>query len=93
MKNRALTIIAILLGAFIIGAVIYLVTQKTAQQQIGSYKTGVAYPTSPISMSLWLPSDEKDNIEPIIAEYNKIHPNVSVVVEYSDCLLYTSRCV
>ena len=53
MKNRALTIIAILLGAFIIGAVIYLVTQKTAQQQIGSYKTGVAYPTSPISMSLW----------------------------------------
>lgn len=91
MKNRALTIIAILLGAFIIGAVIYLVTQKTAQQQIGSYKTGVAYPTSPISMSLWLPSDEKDNIEPIIAEYNKIHPNVSVVVEYSDNSQYQAK--
>ena len=91
MKNKALTIIAILLGAFIIGAVIYLVTQKTAQQQIGAYKTGVVYPTSPISMSLWLPSDEKDNIEPIIAEYNKIHPNVSVVVEYSDNAQYQAK--
>lgn len=91
MKNRALTIIAILLGAFIVGAVIYLVTQRTAQEQIGSYQTGVAYPTGPISLSLWLPIDEKDNLEPIIAEYNKIHPNVSIVVEYSDNTQYQTK--
>lgn len=91
MKNRFLVLIAIIMGALIVGALIYLITQKSSQDEIGSYETGVNYPTSPIALKLWLPSDEKDNIEPIIAEYNKIHPNVSVVVEYIENAQYQTR--
>ncbi len=91
MKNRVLSIIAIVLGALIVGSVIYLITQKTQQKQVDSYKTSVNYPTTPIALKLWLPSDEKDNIEPIIAQYNKIHPNVSIVVEYIDNSQYQTK--
>ncbi len=91
MKNRFLTLIVIVMGALIVGALIYLVTQKRSQEEIGSYETGVNYPTSPIALSLWMPLDEKDNIEPIIVEYNKIHPNVAVVPEYIDNSQYQSR--
>ncbi len=79
------------MGALIVGALIYLVTQKRSQDEIGSYETGVNYPTSPIALKLWMPSDEKDNIEPIIVEYNKIHPNVAIVVEYIENAQYQTK--
>ncbi|HMT39699.1 MAG TPA: extracellular solute-binding protein [Candidatus Saccharibacteria bacterium] len=91
MKSRLLTLIAIIMGALIVGALIYLVTQKRSQEEIGSYETGVNYPTSPIALKLWMPSDERDNIEPIILEYNKIHPNVAIVVEYIENAQYQTR--
>jgi len=91
MKSRLLTLIAIIMGALIVGALIYLVTQKRSQEEIGSYETSVNYPTSPIALKLWMPSDERDNIEPIIVEYNKIHPNVAIVVEYIENAQYQTR--
>lgn len=91
MKNRFLVLTAIILGALILGALIYLITQKRSQDTLGSYETGVDYPTSPIALNLWMPADEKDNIEPIISEYNKIHPNVAVVVEYIENSQYQSK--
>ncbi len=93
MKNKYVKIAAIILGAIALMAIIYLLTQKSpfSQDTNSTYKTSVSYPTSPFTISLWLPTEEKGNFDAVIADYKKIHPSANVQVELIESAQYQTR--
>ena len=62
MSNRYLKLIVIILGSAALFMAIYIFTAKPSDQTIGSYRSSVDYPTTPVTLSLWLPAEEKDNL-------------------------------
>lgn len=93
MRNKYLKIAAIILGAIALVAVIFLLTQKSSFTQDGNstYRTSVSYPTSPFTITLWLPSEEKGNFDAVIADYKSIHPGANVQVELIESAQYQTR--
>lgn len=91
MRYKYLKLIAIILAAAIVAVAIVLLTQNRTNQFNSSYKSGVSYPTTPLSLTLWLPSNEKGNFDTIIASYRKLHPNVTIKTEYIETGQYTER--
>ncbi len=93
MKYKYLKLLAVVMAGAIVAMAIYLIT---AQYQIKKdsftdYKTGVTYPTSPITLKLWLPTDEKNNLDSTIDEFRKIHPSVTFETEYIDTASYQAK--
>lgn len=93
MKYRLLKIIAIVLAAAIVALAIFYFTQQyqNREDNYSDYKTGVTYPTSPVNLSMWMPADEKGSIESVIEEFKKIHPSVTINVEYFDTSAYQGK--
>lgn len=93
MRNKYLKLSALILASAALFFAVYIITQKNPQQSIGNYKTSVVYPTTPITMSLWLPSDEADGLNYIVDQYQQIHPNVTVRAEVIDSASYQAKLV
>lgn len=93
MKNKYLKIAAIILGTVVLIVAIFLFTQRAqiSEDAASTYKANVTYPTSPLTLTLWMPSEEKGNLEEVIAEYKKIHPNMNVQVDYIESSAYQAR--
>jgi len=93
MRNKYLKITTIILGAIALMAIIFLLTQKPTllQDSNSTYKANVSYPTTPFTLTLWLPSEEKDSLDTVITEYKKIHPGATVKTEYIDSAQYQTR--
>ena len=90
-RDKYLTLTALILGSLAMFMAIYLITQRPAEDRIENYKTSVVYPTTPITLTLWLPSEEKGNLDSIISNYQSIHPNVTVKTEYTDVTGYQAK--
>ena len=93
MKHRYLKLIALILGGLIVATLIYVVTQSSGifSSPTVEYQSKVQYPTSPITLSYWLPSDESGNLDAILANYKKLHPNVTVNITYIDPASYQTK--
>lgn len=93
MKHRYLKLTALILGGLVIAALIYIVTQSSGifSSPNIEYQSKVQYPTSPITLTYWLPSDESGNLDAVLANYKKLHPNVTVNISYIDPANYQSK--
>ncbi|MBA3678983.1 extracellular solute-binding protein [Candidatus Saccharibacteria bacterium] len=93
MSKKYLKILAIVLATAIVVVIIFLFTQKTQLSLDSSspYKSSVTYPTSPLTLSLWLPTEEQGNFEVTVAEYKKLHTTVDVQVTYIDSATYQTK--
>ncbi len=93
MKHRYLKLTALILGGLVIAALIYILTQSSnifSSPNI-EYQSKVQYPTTPITLTYWLPSDEAGNLDAVLANYKKLHPNVTVNITYIDPAGYQSK--
>lgn len=95
MQNKYLKLAALLLGTAVIVVIIFLITQRTqlGQDAASTYKANVSYPTTPLTLTLWLPSEEKGNFDEVAAEYRKIHPSVTVDITYIEADAYQARLI
>lgn len=95
MKYKYLKLITITLAGIIAALSIYLLTQQYQKREdnFSDYKTGVSYPTNPITLQMWLPSDEKHNFESTIDEFRKIHPSVTFDIKYFDVANYQNKLI
>lgn len=91
MRNRYIKLLALIISSIALFFAIYIITQKPYNTNLSDYKTSVVYPTTPVSLSLWLPSDEKGNLDFIVDQYQNVHPNVKVSIEYVDINNYQAR--
>jgi len=93
MKHRYLKLIALILGGLIIAVVIYIFTQNSSlfSGVTPDYQSNVQYPTTPITLTYWLPTDETGYLEPIVTNYRKLHPNVTVDIHYIDPAVYQTQ--
>ncbi|MFO0862125.1 MAG: extracellular solute-binding protein [Candidatus Saccharibacteria bacterium] len=93
MKHRYLKLTALILCGLIIATLIYVLTQSSGLFTSPSieYQSKVVYPTSPITLSYWLPSDEASNLDAVLANYKKLHPNVTVNITYIDPANYQAK--
>ncbi len=91
MRNRYIKLLALIISSIALFFAIYIITQRPYSTSLSDYKTSVLYPTSPITLSLWLPSDEQGNLEYVVDQYQKVHPNVKVGIEYVDINNYQAK--
>ncbi len=93
MKHRYLKLTALILGGLIVATLIYVLTQSSGLFTSPSieYQSKVVYPTSPITLSYWLPSDESGNLDAVLANYKRLHPNVTVNITYIDPANYQAK--
>lgn len=91
MRNRYIKLLALIISSIALFFAIYIITQKPYNTNLSDYKTSVVYPTTPVSLSLWLPSDEKGNLDFVVDQYQKVHPNVKIGIEYVDINNYQAR--
>ena len=92
-KNKYLRLALLFVAAGLSMLVIFALTQGLNIRNINTpeYKSSVSYPTAPFTLSLWLPSEEKGNLEEVVADYQKIHPSAKVNIEYIDPALYQAK--
>ena len=92
-KNKYLRLALLFVAAGLSMLVIFALTQGLNIRNINTpeYKSSVSYPTAPFTLSLWLPSEEKGNLEEVVADYQKIHPSAKVNIEYIDPALYQAN--
>jgi len=92
-KNKYLRLVLIIAMAGLAMFAIFAVTQRTSLVNLGpaGYKSSVTYPTASFTLDLWLPSDEKGNLEEVVADYQKLHPSARVKIEYIEPALYQAR--
>lgn len=75
MKNKA-AVIFTLLAIIALGYVSYsLGNRSDVDLTLGN---SVKYPSTPLTLTYWRTIDEAAALEPIIADYKKLHPNVEV---------------
>ncbi|MEI8072928.1 MAG: extracellular solute-binding protein [Candidatus Saccharibacteria bacterium] len=91
MKKRHVKILATLVASFVVFYITFIFTQKNNTPTSESYKASVQYPASPLTLNLWVPEPEKNNLDSIISDFKKVHPNVSINIEVIDNSLYQTR--
>lgn len=93
MKHRYLKLIALILGGLVIATGIYMFTQNSSifSGVTPDYQSSVQYPTTPITLTYWLPSDESGTLDGVLANYKKLHPNVTVNIRYIEPANYQSE--
>jgi ABC-type glycerol-3-phosphate transport system substrate-binding protein len=81
------------LGGLLIVIVIYIFTQTGGlfSPAEPDYQSKVQYPTTPLTLTYWLPSDETGNLDAVLANYKKLHPNVTVDIKYIDPAAYQAQ--
>lgn len=82
LKGLLLTvglIVAIGVAGFLVGSWI-LAPKNTISPNDLSYKPRVSYPTENITLTYWRTVDGKEVFEPILEEWRKQHPNVTINV-------------
>jgi len=82
LKGLLLTvglIVAIGVAGFLVGSWI-LAPKNTISHNDLSYKPRVSYPTENITLTYWRTVDGKEVFEPILEEWRKQHPNVTINV-------------
>ena len=82
LKGLLLTvglIVAIGVAGFLVGSWI-LAPKNTISPNDLSYKPRVSYPTETITLTYWRTVDGKEVFEPILEEWRKQHPNVTINV-------------
>lgn len=93
MKHRYLKLVILILAGLLIATLIYIFTQNStifSGNSVG-YQSKVAYPTSPITLTYWLPSDESGNLDGVLANYKQLHPNVVINISYIDPATYQAQ--
>lgn len=93
MKHRYLKLTAFILGGLLIATAIYVLTQSNGlfAGSGADYTSSVQYPTTPITLTYWLPTDESGYLDNVVANYKKVHPNVSVEIKYLDSATYQQQ--
>jgi multiple sugar transport system substrate-binding protein len=93
MKHRYLKLAALILGGLAVVIIIYVLTQSNGLLAgiAPDYQSSVQYPTTPLTLTYWLPSDEAGYLDEVVANYKKVHPNVTVDIHYIDTASYQTQ--
>ncbi|MBI2798401.1 extracellular solute-binding protein [Candidatus Saccharibacteria bacterium] len=55
------------------------------------YKGSVQYPTTPITLTYWRVYDSQNAFDAVVADYQKLHPNVTVQIQEVDAAIYDAK--
>ncbi len=79
MDKKTIFIIGGAAGLLILIVLVVALTAKKSATPAAS-----AYPTGPVTLTFWDPFNTSQNITPLIADYEKLHPNVHIVYTQED---------
>ena len=84
MNKKYVKIFAIIIASILVFYVAFLYTQKKSATSGETYTASVEYPTQPFALSLWMPLSEKNNLNQIVGDFKKVHPNATINIEVTD---------
>jgi len=79
MDKKIIYMIGGVAGLIILGVLALALTSKKA-----GTPSAEAFPTGPVTLTFWDPFNTSQNITPLIADYEKLHPNVHIIYTQED---------
>lgn len=65
--------------------------QQSTKQPDRNYKSSIQYPTTPVTLTYWRIYDTPTAFDAIVADYHKLHPNITVNVAELDPGSYDAK--